>query len=519
MRIKNRLYSLKRSSIGKRLERLVWSVLRRYTTGVPRGSTEWLDTPFRLLLRDSGRRAAFFRRLAIELRKERLSASRRALTPRQLLDGISASYQRGRRSIQQPRTEQPSSKQAAAKKALAKRAPVKKAAVKRAPAKKAPAKRAPAKKAAVKRAPAKKAPAKRAPAKKAAVKKTRAKRVGDKPDSPDQMQKGSENSSVCVFFATDRQPLQSSESMVKFGSERQRDGKLIYGTCSINIPKGHRTGHIESPSWLHLELRPNPNKHIFILETITLDEEVFLGRVASAVADSQAKDAFIFVHGYNCTFEDAALRTGQMAFDLSFIGAPILYSWPSKGHIRDYPADETNVSWTSTHFERFLDLIATGSGAKRIHVIAHSMGNRAVCDALRALSLGKPGSENVLLHHLVLAAPDIDADIFRELAAALKRMSGHITLYASSNDKAIKASRRFHKNPRAGGRPLVIVPGVESIDASDMGSGWLQHSYVSDRWALLSDLHALLFADTPAARRFGLVEEVGADGIYYVFRA
>ena len=307
--------------------------------------------------------------------------------------------------------------------------------------------------------------------------------------------------------------------MVKFGSERQRDGKLIYGTCSINIPKGHRTGHIESPSWLHLELRPNPNKHIFILETITLDEEVFLGRVASAVADSQAKDAFIFVHGYNCTFEDAALRTGQMAFDLSFIGAPILYSWPSKGHIRDYPADETNVSWTSTHFERFLDLIATGSGAKRIHVIAHSMGNRAVCDALRALSLGKPGSENVLLHHLVLAAPDIDADIFRELAAALKRMSGHITLYASSNDKAIKASRRFHKNPRAGGRPLVIVPGVESIDASDMGSGWLQHSYVSDRWALLSDLHALLFADTPAARRFGLVEEVGADGIYYVFRA
>src|ERR1035437_1445102 len=377
MRIKNRLYSLKRSSIGKRLERLVWSVLRRYTTGVPRGSTEWLDTPFRLLLRDSGRRAAFFRRLAIELRKERLSASRRALTPRQLLDGISASYQRGRRSIQQPRTEQPSSKQAAAKKALAKRAPVKKAAVKRAPAKKAPAKRAPAKKAAVKRAPAKKAPAKRAPAKKAAVKKTRAKRVGDKPDSPDQMQKGSENSSVCVFFATDRQPLQSSESMVKFGSERQRDGKLIYGTCSINIPKGHRTGHIESPPWLRLELRPNPNKHIFILETITLDEEVFLGRVASAVADSQAKDAFIFVHGYNCTFEDAALRTGQMAFDLSFIGAPILYSWPSKGHIRDYPADETNVSWTSTHFERFLDLIATGSGAKRIHVIAHSMGNRS----------------------------------------------------------------------------------------------------------------------------------------------
>ena len=552
MRIKNRLNSLKRSSTRKQLERVVWSVLRRYTAVVPnRASKEWLDTPFRRLLPGSGQRAAFFRSLAIALRKDRPLASSRALTPRQLLDQISVSY-RGR-SKQRPRTEQPPAKKAApkksqakapAKKAPAKKAPAKKAAAKKAPAKKAPAiksamKKVPAKKASAKTFPVKKAPArkvpakkaaakgapagkfvvKKAPAKKAPAKKTPPKKVGAKPrPSLGALRMGIESSSVSIFFATDRQPIAKPETMVKFGSERQRDGNLLYGTCTINIPKGHKTGHIESPAWFRLEFRPNPDKHITILETITLAEEAFLGRITAAVASSQAKDAFIFVHGYNTSFEDAAIRTGQMAFDLSFIGAPILYSWPSKGAIKDYPSDEANVIWTSKHFERFLVLIAERSGAEKIHVIAHSMGNRAVCDALRALSLSTPVGETVLLHHLVLAAPDIDADTFRELTDALRKMSGHITLYSSSADTAIKASQRIHRNPRAGGPPLVIVPGVDSIDASEMGSGWLQHSYVTDTWALLSDLHALLFSDTPAEHRFGLEKRASKDGIHYAFR-
>ena len=112
--------------------------------------------------------------------------------------------------------------------------------------------------------------------------------------------------------------------MVKFGSKRQPDGSLVYGTCSISIPKAHKTGHIESPEWFRLEFRPNPARHIAILKTTTLAEEAFIERIRATVASSKAKDAFIFVHGYNTTFENAAIRTGQMAFDLSFIGAPIL---------------------------------------------------------------------------------------------------------------------------------------------------------------------------------------------------
>jgi hypothetical protein len=86
-------------------------------------------------------------------------------------------------------------------------------------------------------------------------------------------------------------------------------------------------------------------------------------------------------------------------------------------------------------------------------------------------------------------------------------MSGHVTLYASSRDRAIRLSRKLHKNPRAGAPPLVIIPGIESIDASEMGADFFKHSYFSDSWPLLSDIHELLADDKPAGLRFGLREE------------
>ncbi|HEX4167153.1 MAG TPA: alpha/beta hydrolase [Bryobacteraceae bacterium] len=333
-----------------------------------------------------------------------------------------------------------------------------------------------------------------------------------------QIEREANTSVVRVFYATDREPKEHSKLGLRFKANRS-NAELHYGECHISIPVTHKVGHLDSPSVLKLEFRPNPERHIVLHHVDSLEEETFFTRVADVVSKSETREAFIFVHGYNVTFEDAARRTGQFAFDLQFVGAPILYSWPANGRVLDYPADEANVIWTAPHLERFLTLLAQHSGAKRIHVIAHSMGNRAVCDALKALSYRQPKNANVLLHHLVLAAPDIDADTFRELTAALKAMAGRITLYASSNDKAIKLSCKLHKNLRAGSPPPIVVAGIESIDASEMGTDFLRHSYFSDNWPLLADIHEILTDDKPASKRFGLRQATCPDGTFYVFRA
>jgi esterase/lipase superfamily enzyme len=191
---------------------------------------------------------------------------------------------------------------------------------------------------------------------------------------------------------------------------------------------------------------------------------------------------------------------------------PSFYSWPSNGKVKDYIKDETNITWASPHFERFLELLAKYSTADRIHIIAHSMGNRAVCDALKHIK-SNPDTRLKFTH---LAAADIDADTFRELADTLRDLSARVTLYESSKDKALVASKKIHGNPRAG-EPLLLVPGMDTIDASAIDTDFLAHSYFSNNWPLLSDIYNLLFNDHPPSNRFGLRPMQHADGKYYAF--
>lgn len=320
---------------------------------------------------------------------------------------------------------------------------------------------------------------------------------------------------VRVFYATDRMQMPSLPGNAKYGRLRSLGGNLHFGKCEISIPRKHKTGRLETPSILRLEFRPNPKKHIVLTKTSSLQEREFIEALSWSVSQSTQKDAFIFIHGYNVSFEDAARRTGQIAYDLDFIGAPIFYSWPSNGKIAAYLKDETNIAWSAPHFQSFLDMVACRSGAERVHIIAHSMGNRAVCDAIKALSFDL--TNRIKFNHLLLAAPDIDADTFQELAALLQRLCGRITIYESSRDKAIQASKKVHGNPRVG-EPIFVLPGIDTIDATEVDTDFLGHSYFSDNWPLLADMHSILFDDKPPSSRFGLMPLDHKDGRYYAFR-
>jgi esterase/lipase superfamily enzyme len=320
---------------------------------------------------------------------------------------------------------------------------------------------------------------------------------------------------VRVFYATDRLQIPTIIRGPKYDRHRSPFGKLHLGECEVSIPKTHKTGKLESPSILRFEFRHNPEKHIVLTNTTSLAQEKFFESVSSAVQRSETREAFVFIHGYNVSFEDAARRTGQMAFDLDFIGAPMFYSWPSNGRIASYIKDETNIIWTAPHFEQFLSLVAQYSGARRIHIIAHSMGNRAVCESLRNLSLNP--QSNLRFSHLILAAPDIDAETFAELAGMLRRITDRITLYESARDKALQASKKIHGYSRAG-EPLLIIPGLDTIDASLIDTDFLGHSYFSDSRPLLSDIYSILYKDELPAHRFGLREMNDPAGKYYAFR-
>jgi esterase/lipase superfamily enzyme len=319
------------------------------------------------------------------------------------------------------------------------------------------------------------------------------------------------NAVVQIFYATDRQWASKM-----YGRDRGVEGGLSLGTCEVSIPRDHRLGKLESPSIWRFEFRRDPEKHVVLLKINKTDDQQFWSDLSSRVNKSKGAETFVFVHGYNTTFEDAARRTAQIAYDLAFDGAPICYSWPSQGELADYPKDETNAQWTVLHLKNFLQTLAQRSGAGTIHVIAHSMGNRAVSHALQLLSM-EVKTRPYRMRHLVLTAPDIDADTFTELAGAVKSVSDRVTLYISRLDKALELSKRFHGYSRLGEIPLV-VPGIDTIDASAVDTSFLGHSYYGENRSVLSDIFWLLKDGKPPGDRFGMKIVQQGAAVYYAFR-
>ncbi len=276
-----------------------------------------------------------------------------------------------------------------------------------------------------------------------------------------------------------------------YGPER---GTLQTGTCQVSIPKHHQVGEVESPSVFRFEFVEDPRKHVVLLSVDEQPADRFFADIKTRVEGSRRKEAFVFVHGYNVTFEAAARRTAQLAHDLQFDGAPIFYSWPSQGGLLKYTVDETNAAWTMPNLKQFLVAVAQKSGADSVHLIAHSMGNRPLTASLQSLAGELPDGHRPF-REVILTAPDIDADVFRrDIAPAIVRTADRITLYASSNDKALQVSKQFHGYRRAGdsGEKLVIVPGVDTVDVSAIDSSLIGHSYYGSNGTVVADIFNLL---------------------------
>ena len=297
---------------------------------------------------------------------------------------------------------------------------------------------------------------------------------------------------------------QSSKEGLRYTAERSPGGSVDLGLCEVTIPKTHVVGELESPSILRLEVREDAARHVILSKTERLASQSFYELLRQRVAASPRRELFVFVHGFNVTFEDAARRTAQIHHDLKFSGAPVFFSWPAHDKfVVTYPADENNVAWSAPHLKQFLLEIVKDSQAESVNLVAHSMGNRALAAALREIELEMKDDAR-LFNQVILAAPDIDAEEFRQnIAPAMQRTAKRMTLYASSRDDALLASRLLHRGPRAGdaGEGLVVVSGIDTIDVTAIDSSPWGHSYYGSSDPVLNDLKAMLMLATPPSER------------------
>ena len=328
--------------------------------------------------------------------------------------------------------------------------------------------------------------------------------------SPREITRAPDGRMVEVFYGTNRKPTSNRPAPGLLGSYYGLGrGELRYGKCRVSIPEIHKIGVIERPwSIGTFRLPEDPTRHVILRSIDPADRDDFFVKlkraVASAKATGEAKEAFVFVHGYNVSFEDAAFRTAQMAFDLEFDGPAIMFSWPSQCRLEAYLADVDIATLSAEPIKEFLKGVAKESGARKIHLIAHSMGNLAMTRALARLVQERNVAGLPEFDQILLTAPDVDAEVFQEEIAPHFLKSGRrVTLYASTNDWALVGSSSLrYGRVRLGEdiRRAVGLSGVEAIDASSVDTSLLGHSYFGERPAVISDIQAVIRGE-PRERR------------------
>lgn len=325
---------------------------------------------------------------------------------------------------------------------------------------------------------------------------------------------------VPVFYGTDRVHKDEPKRIVY---THERAGRLELGRALVTVPKTHQVPNIERPFAIRVPLinvtiyeQPeDPKKHFTIseLKALTREEFIALARERVGGASSYKDQAVVFVHGYNTAFDYALFRSAQMAYDLKFDGASFLYSWPSGGGITDYGYDRDSSDGAVPYLREYIELVLKDTGAKSVSVIAHSMGNMALLRVLHELGPSLP--PGVQLNQIILAAPDVDRNLFGTLAAKLKLYGRGITLYCSSNDRAMAAARRVAGGiPRAGDVPAdgpVVLDGIDTIDVSQTSTDYLalNHSAYAEKDALLADIGLLLHTgERPPEKRIPILERI-----------
>jgi esterase/lipase superfamily enzyme len=258
-----------------------------------------------------------------------------------------------------------------------------------------------------------------------------------------------------IYIMTTRQASEVVGAL--FSSERAPE--LGLASVDVTIPPTHVPGQLERP----VELPPDPRTEFTVINPVVHQAEAsFIREINRELAKRPPgqREIMLFVHGYNNTTSDAILRLAQFVEDTDFNGIPVLFTWASAANTSRYVYDLNSALIARGQLKHLSDILAR-TNASSVTVFAHSMGSLLTMEGLVDAQLTGRLGQRKRIDNVLLAAPDIDLDLFRTQVALLPPWLLERTfIFVSDDDGALRFSRRI-----AGG-----VPRVGAADAEELGA-------------------------------------------------
>ncbi len=243
-------------------------------------------------------------------------------------------------------------------------------------------------------------------------------------------------SEVEILAATTRRPDEQKPALMFSG---ERGNQLSFAEIVVSIPPDHnrKEGEVQWPK----RLPGDPMRDFVTVNSTYVDRDTVIREFHKKVARTQGRHVLVFVHGYNNRFEDAVYRFAQIVHDSGASVVPVLFTWPSRGKTMAYGYDRESTNYSRDALEALLTYLDRDKSVSEISILAHSMGNWLTLESLRQMAI-RNGHILGKIHDVMLAAPDVDIDVFRTQVAAFGEPRPRFTVFVSQKDKALKISRR-----------------------------------------------------------------------------
>jgi esterase/lipase superfamily enzyme len=256
-----------------------------------------------------------------------------------------------------------------------------------------------------------------------------------------------EQDSYRFFFVTNRR-LEADDGPLeeRFGNTRER--MLTFGFFDSVIEPSLGLGMIINPTdWFQ-------NEEIQFKQVQPLDKKEFIEKMRQQVQASPFRSILINVNGFRERFPSALRKTAFLSHVLDINSPVLVFDWPGdQGSTpRGYRRAQRIAGESGAELAQTLGLIIRQVQPDRLWLVANSMGGEVVVHAFSILyqeaDLADAERE---IEDVVLTAPDVDRDEFdRQFKREIAALTRNLTVYVSSNDRALLISRVINRGRRLG---------------------------------------------------------------------